>query len=200
MARRAGFVSMALLLATLCAVVHAQERRVICVVVDDLGFGASDWANSAKLLAVLRDEVLKDSDLVGFASTGPSSVVEDLQSASTRTLQRAMERLAAAAPPDQSLPREQSLGATRVALGTVSEIVGNLARLQNRDKQFLLLTARAPGDGSFPAAFAEARGTSQPDLTSDVASLVAAAKAGNVTLRVVSTADPQGPALLRALR
>jgi len=193
-------VFMALSLATLCAVARAQETRVICVVVDDLGLGTSDWENSAKLLAVLRDEVLKESDLIGFASTGPSAVVEDLQSASTHTLQRAMERLAAAAPPDQSQPRGQSLGATRVALGTVSDIVGNLTRLQNRDKQFLLLTSRAPGDGSFPAAFAQASGTSQPDLTSDVAALVAAAKAGNVTLRVVSTADPEGPALLRALR
>jgi hypothetical protein len=200
MAQRAGFVPMALLLATLSSVAHAQESRVICVVVDDLGFRASDWENSAKLLAVLRDEVLRESDSVGFASTGPSAVVEDLQSAGTSTLQRAMERLAAAAPPNQSLPREQLLAATRVALGTISDIVGNLTRLQNRDKQFLLLTSRAPGGGSFPAAFAAARGTSQPGLTSDVAAIVAAAKAGNVTLRVVSTADPQGPTLLRALR
>jgi len=200
MARRAGFVSMALLLTTLCAVAHAQEGRVICVVVDDLGFGPSDWGNSAKLLAVLRDEVLKESDLVGFASTGPSAVVEDLQAAGARTLQRAMDRMAAAAPPDQSLSREQSSGATRVALGTVSDIVGSLARLQNRDKQFLLLTSRATADGSFPAAFTQVRETSQPDLTGDVAALVAAAKAGNVTLRVVSTSDPQGAALVRALR
>jgi len=200
MARRAVFVSLALLLTTLCAVAHAQERRVICVLVDDLGFGASDWENSAKLLAVLRDEVLKESDLVGFVSTGPSAITADLQPASTRTLQHAMERLAAAAPPDQSLPREQSLDATRVALGTASDIVGSLARLQNRDKQFLLLTPRASGDGSFLAAFAQAKETSQPDLTNDVAALVTAAKAGNVTLRVVSIADPQGPGLLRALR
>ena len=144
--------------------------------------------------------MLKESDLVGFVSTGPSAVTADLQSASTRTLQHAMERLAAAALPVQSLPREPSLGDTRVALDTASDIVGNLARLQNRDKQFLLLTPRASGDGSFPAAFAQARGTPQPDLTSDVAALVAAAKAGNVTLRVVSIPDPQGPALLRALR
>src|SRR4030095_8622878 len=105
--------SMALLLTTLCAVAHAQERRVVFVLVDDLGFGASDWESSAKLLAVLRDEVWKESDLVGFATTGPAAVTADLQSASTRTLQHAMERLAAAAPRDQSLPREQSLGATR---------------------------------------------------------------------------------------
>jgi hypothetical protein len=199
MARRAACVSTALLLTTLCAVAHAQERRVIFVLVDDLGFAASDWQNSAKLLAVLRDEVLKESDLIGLATTGPAAVTEDLQSASTRTLQHAMERLAAAAPPNQSLAPEQSLGATRVALATASDIMGNLARLQNRDKQFLLLTPRPPGDGSFPAAFAQAR-ASQPDLTSDVAALVATAKAGNVTLRVVSTADPQGAALVRALR
>jgi hypothetical protein len=41
----------------------------------------------------------------------------------------------------------------------------------------------------------------EPGLpTADVAAVVAVAKAGNVTLRVVSTADPQSTALLRALR
>ena len=71
MGRPAVFVSMALLLTALGAAGHAQERRVICVVVDDLGFGASDQENGAKLLAILRDEVVKESDLVGFVSTGP---------------------------------------------------------------------------------------------------------------------------------
>ena len=70
MRRPAVFVSMALLLTALGAAGHAQERRVICVVVDDLGFGASDQENGAKLLAILRDEVVRESDLVGFAATG----------------------------------------------------------------------------------------------------------------------------------
>ena len=59
MVRRAVLVPMALLLTTLYAAGHAQERRVVCVLVDDLGFGASDRENSAKLLAVLRDEVVR---------------------------------------------------------------------------------------------------------------------------------------------
>ena len=54
MVRRAVLVPMALLLTTLCAAGYTQERRVICVLVDDLSFGALDWENSAKLLAVLR--------------------------------------------------------------------------------------------------------------------------------------------------
>ena len=78
MVRRAVLVPIALLLSALYSAVHAQERRVICVLVDDLGFGASDRENSAKLLAVLRDEVVKESDLVGFVSTGPSAVTADL--------------------------------------------------------------------------------------------------------------------------
>ena len=71
---------------------RAGKASDLCAV-DDLGFGASDQENGAKLLAILRDEVIKESDLVGFVSTGPSAVTADLQSASTRTLQHAMERL-----------------------------------------------------------------------------------------------------------
>ena len=108
MVRRAVLVPIALLLSTLYSAVHAQERRVICVLVDDLGFGASDRENSAKLLAVLRDEVVKESDLVGFVSTGPSAVTADLQPASIRSLQHAMERLGAAASREQAVRPDQS--------------------------------------------------------------------------------------------
>src|SRR5258708_38746962 len=92
MGRAGVFVSMGLLLTGLGAAAHAQERRVICVVVDDLGFGASDQKNGAKLLAILRDEVIKESDLVAFAATG-SAVTADLQPASVPGLQAALERL-----------------------------------------------------------------------------------------------------------
>ena len=200
MVRRAVLVPIALLLSTLYSAVHAQERRVICVLVDDLGFGASDRENSAKLLAVLRDEVVRESDLVGFVSTGPSAVTADLQPASIRSLQHAMERLGAAASREQAVRPDQSWGATRVALVTASDIVGNLARLQNRDKQLLLLTSRSPVNGSFAASFARDGEAAPADVTDDVAAVVAVAEAGNVTLRVVSTADPQSAALLRAIR
>lgn len=199
MGRPAVFVSMALLLTALGAAGHAQERRVICVLVDDLSFEASDQENGAKLLAILRDEVVKESDLVGFASTGPSAVTADLQPASSRSLQHAMERLGAASR-EQAVRPDQSWGGARVALGTASDIVGNLARLQNRDKQFLLLTSRSSVNGSFAAGFARNGEAAPPDVTDNVAAVVAVAKAGNVTLSVVSTADPQSVALLRALR
>ncbi len=199
MGRPAAFVSMALLLTAWGAVGHAQERRVICVLVDDLGFGASDQENGAKLLAILRDEVVKESDLVGFVATG-SAVTADLQPASSRSLQQAMEQLGAAASRQQAVRPDQSWGAIRVALGTASDLVANLARLQNRDKQLLLLTSRSSVSGSFAASFARNGEAAPPDVTDDVAAVVAVAKAGNVALRVVSTADPQSTALLRALR
>src|SRR4051812_12694919 len=199
MGRPAVFVSMAVLLTALGAAGHAQERRVICVVVDDLGFGASDQTNGAKLLAILRDEVIKESDLVAFAATG-SAVTADLQPAGIGGLQHAMERIVAAASTEQAVRPDQSWAATRVALGTASEIVGNLARLQNRDKQLLLLTSRSSVNGAFAAGFARDGEAAPPDVTEDVAAVVAAARAGNVTLRVVSTRDPQSAARLRALR
>jgi hypothetical protein len=199
MGRPAAFVSMALLLTALGAAGHAQERRVICVVVDDLGFGASDQKSGATLLAILRDEVIKESDLIAFAATG-SAVTADLQPASLRSLQPAMERLAAAASIEHTVRPDQSWAATRVALVTASDIVGNLARLQNRDKQLILLTSRSSVNGSFAAGFTRDGEAAPPDVTDDVPAVVAAAKAGNVTLRVVSTADSQSAALLRALR
>ena len=199
MCRPAAFVSMALLLTAVGAVGHAQERRVICVVVDDLSFGVSDQENGAKLLAIVRDEVVQEPDLVGFAATG-AAVTADLRPASSRSLQHAMEQLGAAASRQQAVRPDQSWGAIRVALGTASDIVGNLARLQNRDKQLLLLTSRSPVNRSFAASFARDGETAPAGLTDDVAAVVAVAKAGNVTLRVVSTADPQSAELLRALR
>ena len=111
-----------------------------------------------------------------------------------------MERLGAAASREPAVRPDQSWGATRVALVTASDIVGNLARLQNRDKQLLLLTSRSPVNGSFAASFARDGEAAPADVTDDVAAVVAVAKAGNVTLRVVSTADPQSAALLRAIR
>jgi hypothetical protein len=199
MGRPVAFVSMALLLTALGAAGHAQERRVICVLVDDLGFGASDQEDGAKLLAILRDEVIQEPDLVGFAATG-SAVTFDLQPASSRSLRHAMEQLGAAASRQQAVRPDQSWGATRVALGTASDIVGNLARLQSRDKQLLLLTSRSSVNGSFAASFIRHGEAAPPDVTDAAAAIVAVAKAGNVTLRVVSTADPQSTALLRALR
>jgi hypothetical protein len=111
-----------------------------------------------------------------------------------------MERLVAAASREQAVRPDQSWAATRVALGTASEIVGNLARLQNRDKQLLLLTSRSSVNGAFAAGFTRDAEATPPDVTDDVAAVVGVAKAGNVMLRIVSTADPQSAALLRALR
>ena len=144
--------------------------------------------------------MVRESDLVGFVSTGPSAIIADLRPAGTRNLDQAMERLAVAASSEQSIRPVQSSDATRIAVGTASDIVGNLARLQSRDKQFLLLTSRTSAEASFAAAFAQAGETAPPDLTNQVAAVVAAAKAGNVTLRVLSTADPQSAALLRVMR
>ena len=50
---------MALLLTALGAAGHAQERRVICVVVDDLGCGASDQEKGAGGEIQLTDAMAK---------------------------------------------------------------------------------------------------------------------------------------------
>jgi hypothetical protein len=199
MDRRAVFAPMLLLLAMVCAAPEAQERRVLCVLVDDMGFDVSDRETSGKLLAILRDEVLRESDLVGVASSGPSGITADLQPANTGILTRAIQRFAGARPSEQPGRPDQTWAAL-VTLGTASDLVKNLARLDNRDKQFLLITSRPTVSGSLAAAFAQTGQAAPPDVTNHLAAIVAAAKAGNVTLRLLSTADPQSVAVLRALR
>ena len=119
--------------------------------------------------------------MVAFAATG-SAVTADLQSAGNRSLKDAMERLGVAASTEQAVRPDQSWAATRLALVTASDIVGNLARLQNRDKQLLLLTSRSSVHGPFTAGFARDGEAAPPDLSDDVAAVVAVAKAGNVAL------------------
>ncbi len=199
MGRPAVFVSMALLLTALGAAGHAQERRVICVLVDDLGFGASDQENGAKFWAILRDEVVQDR----ICPVRRNRFCRNIRSTNPPAAAASSTRWNSSAPPLQdSRPSDpiKSWGAIRVSLGTASDVVGSLARLQNRDKQLLLLTSRSSVNGSFGASFARNGEAAPPDVTDDVAAVVAVAKAGNVTLRVVSTADPQSAALLRALR
>ena len=57
--------------------------------VDDLRFKPAETRNAERLLALLRDEIVTEADLVGIVSTGPSGVATDLHSpADPRRAQR----------------------------------------------------------------------------------------------------------------
>src|SRR3990170_1148495 len=79
-------VSLLLLLTAFPTTGTTQETgRIFCILVDDIRFLRSDVESAERLLAVLRDEVLADGDMVGVVSTGPSSVAADLRYARDRT-------------------------------------------------------------------------------------------------------------------
>lgn len=73
--------ALTVLLGCLAPPAEAQtSARIFVVLVDDLRFKPSETRNVERLLALLRDEILTDVDLVGIVSTGPSSVATDLHS------------------------------------------------------------------------------------------------------------------------
>jgi hypothetical protein len=60
------------LLGCLAPPAEAQtSARIFVVMVDDLRFTPSETRNAEQLLALLRDEILTEADLVGIVSTGP---------------------------------------------------------------------------------------------------------------------------------
>ena len=198
---RTVFLSLSVLLTTLGGA-YGQEKRVVCVLVDDLEFGISDQESSARLLAIVRDELLTDADLVGFVSTGPSSVTADLRDASDRPrLERIVARLSNVGSNEPRERRDRSWDTARIGVGTAADVVRNLARLPHRDKRLLIITSAPAPKNSLEAAFTGGRGVPVPsDIAGQLAEMLATATDGNVTIRTVSTGDPGSAAVLRAFR
>jgi hypothetical protein len=62
-------VTLLLLLTVFSTPGTTQETgRIFCILVDDIRFLPSDVESAGRLLAVLRDEVLTDGDMVGVVS------------------------------------------------------------------------------------------------------------------------------------
>jgi hypothetical protein len=73
--------ALTVLLGCLAPPTDAQtSARIVVVMVDDARFKPSETRNAEPLLALLRDQILTEADLVGIVSTGPSGVATDLHS------------------------------------------------------------------------------------------------------------------------
>ena len=215
-------VSLLLLLTVFAAPGTTQETgRIFCILIDDIRFLRSDVESAGRLLAVLRDEVLAEGDMVGVVSTGPSGVAADLRDARDRAnLNEAIRRVVngpsvlGGAVPERTTGAAQLRYHAHVALATVADMVRGLGRLKNRQKYLLVLTSGATSAASLEAvlgaqgATTVTGGAATPwigqvgaaDLRHALTEIAAAAKEANVTIRAFGPQDPASADLLRGLK
>jgi len=178
--------------------------RTFVVLVDDLRFTPSETRNAEELLALLRDEIVTEADLVGIVSTGPSSVATDLHSPpDPQRLNDAIQRIASG----RRLPavelllgspaqRAESRYHAHIAVWTATAVVRNLARLAGRSKLFVFVSSAETAATTQEAAVADPGGK----LARDVAELASVARLGNVTMRVVDAGDLASANVFRPLK
>jgi len=197
--------ALAVLLGCLAPPAEAQtSARIFVVMVDDLRFTPSETQNAGRLLALLRDEILTDADLVGIVSTGPSSIATDLHSpADPQRLNDSIQKITNG----RQLPvvepargtaaqRGDSRYDAHVALLTATEVVRNLARLDGRSKHFVFVSSAGTPATALDAAVADPGG----ELAREVTELASVARLGNVTMRVLDAGDLASANVLRPLK
>ena len=167
-------------------------------------FTPSETRNAEELLALLRDEIVTEGDLVGIVSTGPSSVATDLHSPpDPQRLNDAIQRIASG----RRLPavelllgspaqRAESRYHAHIAVWTATAVVRNLARLAGRPKLFVFMSSAETAVTTQEAAVADPGGK----LARDVAELASVARLGNVTMRVVDAGDLASANVFRPLK
>ena len=98
--------ALGVLLCWLAPPTEAQTAaRIFVVMVDDARFKPSEARNAEQMLALLRDQILTEADLVGIVSTGPSGVATDLHSpADPRRLNDSIRKIATSASSMTAVP------------------------------------------------------------------------------------------------
>ena len=197
--------ALTLLLGCLAPPAEAQtSARIFVVVVDDARFTPSETRNAEQLLALLRDEILTEADLVGIVSTGPSGVATDLHSpADPRRLNYSIRKITngrllpvvAPAPRDPAYSADSRRYA-HIAFLTATDVLRNLAKVERGSKLFVFVSSAETAATALEAAVADPGG----ELARDVAELASVARLGNVTMRVVSAGDPASANVLRRLK
>ena len=186
------------------AVPVGSTARIFVVVVDDLGFTPSEFRNAEQLLALLRDEIVAEADLVGIVSTGPASVATDLHSpADPQRLDDSIQRIVGRRlPVVEPAPGSTATSAdaryhSRIAVLTATDVARRLAKLEGGAAKLVVFVRSAETAAtSLDAALADPGG----ELARDVAELASVARLGNVTMRVVDAGDPASANVLRPLK
>jgi hypothetical protein len=180
------------------------SARIFVVMVDDLRFKPSETRNAEQLLALLRDEILTEADLVGIVSTGPSSVATDLHPpADLRRLNDSIRKITngrllpvVEPAPGSTAHSADSRRYAHVAFLTATDVVRNLAKVEGGSKHFVFVSSAETAATALEAAVADPGG----ELARDVAELASVARLGNVTMRVVEAGDLASANVLRPLK
>jgi len=197
--------ALTVLLGCLAPPAEAQtSARIFVIVVDDARFKPSETRNAEQLLALLRDEILTEADLVGIVSTGPSGVATDLHSpADPRRLNDSIRKITNGRLLPVVEPARGSAAHSadarhyaHVAFLTATDVVRNLAKLDGRFKHFVFVSSAETAATALEAAVADPGG----ELARDVAELGSVARLGNVTMRVVDAGDLASANVLRPLK
>jgi hypothetical protein len=180
------------------------SARIFVVVVDDARFTPSETRNAEQLLALLRDEILTEADLVGIVSTGPSGVATDLHSPtdpgrlndSIRKITNGRLLAVVAPAPRDTAYSADSRRYAHIAFLTATDVLRNLATMDGRSKHFVFVNSAETAAKALEAAVADPGG----ELARDVAELASVARLGNVTMRVVSAGDLAAANVFRPLK
>jgi hypothetical protein len=187
------------------AVPVGSAARIFVLVVDDLGFTPSEFRNAEQLLALLRDEIVAEADLVGIVSTGPASVATDLHSpADPQRLNDSIQRIVNGRrlPVVEPAPASTATSAdsryhARIAVLTATDVARRLAQLEGGAAKLVVFVRSAETAAtSLEAALADPGG----ELARDVAELASVARLGNVTMRVVDAGDLASANVRRPLK
>ena len=126
------------------------QGRIFIVFIDDMHLQPSDTPIVRQTLKQIRDEVLKENDLVGIVSTGFSSIAQDLvYDPAHKRLNEAIEKvMGSAETPREIIDLPLTTGGVQklrynanVAFKTAYEILGQAARRTDRRKAFLYVSS-----------------------------------------------------------
>lgn len=178
-----------------------QAGRVFIVFIDDMHLQTLDTPKVRRVLEMIRDNLVRDEDLVGLISTGGSSVMVDLtldrghvrfNDAIGKVMGSAMSPYAVVnatrTPPDSADRRANAHTAFQLA----NAMLEKAAAMTDRRKSFIYVSSGYDFN-PFTESRSSLQGTggqgSAPDLVADLASLVRAARRANVVFYPI---DPRG--------
>ena len=156
--------ALTVLLGCLAPPTEAQtSARIFVVMVDDALFKPAETRNAEQLLALLRDQILTEADLVGIVSTGPSGVATDLHSPadpgrlndSIRKITNSRLLPVAEPVPGSTAHSADSRRYAHVAFVTATDIVRNLAKVEGGSKHFVFVSSAETAATALEAAVAD---------------------------------------------
>jgi VWFA-related protein len=124
--------------------------RIFIIFIDDLHLAANLTPKTRSLLEQIRDTLVKDNDLVGFVSSGYSSIATDIQydyehrrfnEAIKKTMGGGQTTDEIIKSPDSQDGPSGTRYLARVAFSTANDILVKAANIKNRRKSFIYVSS-----------------------------------------------------------